>query len=31
MAVEPAGSKDATAITCAHNRSILEALPFGDR
>ena len=30
MAAEPQGSKDATAPTCAHNRSFLDALPFGD-
>jgi alkyl sulfatase BDS1-like metallo-beta-lactamase superfamily hydrolase len=31
MAAEPQGSKDATPPTCAHNRSFLDALPFGDR
>ena len=31
MAAEPQGSKDATPATCAHNRSFLDALPFGDR
>jgi alkyl sulfatase BDS1-like metallo-beta-lactamase superfamily hydrolase len=31
MAAEPQGPKDATPITCAHNRSFLDALPFGDR
>src|SRR3989442_9021682 len=31
MAAEPHGSKDATPPTCAHNRSFLDALPFGDR
>jgi len=31
MAAEAQGSKDATPPTCAHNRSFLDALPFGDR
>ena len=31
MAAETQGSKDATPPTCAHNRSFLDALPFGDR
>ena len=31
MAAEPQSPKDATPITCAHNRSFLGALPFGDR
>ena len=31
MAAEPHGSKDATPATCTHNRSFLDALPFGDR
>src|SRR5262245_52867408 len=31
MAAEPQGSKDATPATCAHNHSLLAALPFGDR
>src|SRR5215471_9400857 len=31
MAGEKSTSKGATPITCAHNRSLLSALPFGDR
>src|SRR5262245_16618706 len=31
MAGETSTSKNATPITCAHNRSLLAALPFGDR
>ena len=31
MAAEMQGSKAATPITCTHNRSVLDALPFGDR
>ena len=31
MAAETHASKDATPATCAHNRSVLDALPFGDR
>ena len=30
MATETHASKDATPATCAHNRSVLGALPFGD-
>ncbi len=30
MAAETHASKDATPATCAHNRSVLGALPFGD-
>jgi alkyl sulfatase BDS1-like metallo-beta-lactamase superfamily hydrolase len=30
MADEPHAPKPATAITCAHNRSVRDALPFGD-
>jgi alkyl sulfatase BDS1-like metallo-beta-lactamase superfamily hydrolase len=30
MAAETQGPKDATPFTCAHNRSFLDALPFGD-
>src|SRR5262245_64491932 len=30
MAGETSTSKNATPITCAHNRSLLAALPFGD-
>jgi alkyl sulfatase BDS1-like metallo-beta-lactamase superfamily hydrolase len=30
-ATAPQASKDATPATCAHNRSVLDALPFGDR
>ena len=31
MADEAHAPKSATPITCAHNRSVLGALPFGDR
>jgi alkyl sulfatase BDS1-like metallo-beta-lactamase superfamily hydrolase len=31
MAAEAEGPKDATPTTCAHNRSFLDALPFGDQ
>ncbi len=31
MAAVPQAPKSATPITCAHNRSFLDALPFGDR
>ena len=31
MAANAPGSKDATPATCAHNKSLLTALPFGDR
>src|SRR5438128_10207258 len=31
MTTEAQGPKPATPITCAHNRSVLGALPFGDR
>jgi alkyl sulfatase BDS1-like metallo-beta-lactamase superfamily hydrolase len=31
MAGKERSSKDATPVTCAHNRSVLGALPFGDR
>jgi alkyl sulfatase BDS1-like metallo-beta-lactamase superfamily hydrolase len=31
MADEANAPKSATPITCAHNRSVLQALPFGDR
>jgi alkyl sulfatase BDS1-like metallo-beta-lactamase superfamily hydrolase len=31
MTEETQGPKDATPVTCAHNRGILDALPFGDR
>ena len=31
MADEAHAPKSATPITCAHNRSVLDALPFGDR
>ena len=31
MADEAQGPKPATPFTCAHNHSVLEALPFGDR
>jgi alkyl sulfatase BDS1-like metallo-beta-lactamase superfamily hydrolase len=30
MANPPQGPKDATPITRAHNRAVLDALPFGD-
>lgn len=31
MSTDGQSSKDATPVTCAHNHSFLEALPFGDR
>src|SRR5262245_11831382 len=31
MAGEMRTSKDATPITCAHNRAVLDALPFGEQ
>jgi len=31
MAGKVRSSKDATPVSCAHNRSVLDALPFGDR
>ncbi len=31
MSSDAHGSKDATPITCAHNRGFVDALPFGDR
>jgi alkyl sulfatase BDS1-like metallo-beta-lactamase superfamily hydrolase len=31
MVADAPGPKDATPATCAHNRSFLDALPFGDR
>ena len=31
MVADAPGPKDATPTTCAHNRSFLDALPFGDR
>jgi linear primary-alkylsulfatase len=30
MSADARGRKDATSVTCAHNRSFLEVLPFGD-
>jgi alkyl sulfatase BDS1-like metallo-beta-lactamase superfamily hydrolase len=30
MVTQPTTGKDATPVTCAHNRSVLGALPFGD-
>jgi len=30
MAADAQSPKDATPVTCAHNRSVLDALPFGD-
>ncbi len=31
MSAEAEGSKPATSFTCAHNRAVLDRLPFGDR
>ena len=31
MPAAPQASKEASPATCAHNRSVLDALPFGDR
>ena len=30
MSADDKGRKDATPVTCAHNHSVLDALPFGD-